>query len=348
MYTFKNNIYIFMFLLNFICNLTQAQTMNYPGVTWTIEKPSYLNMDKQKLDSIPMILKGRGCIVKNGFVVKRWGDQEEKSDWLSSVKPLFSTFLFFAIEEGKISNVHYKIKNLDWNLILKDQSMEFYHLANMISGYARPEKPGKAWAYNDFAIQLYQKSLFEKLFCENPEEVLYNRLGPLQFQDYPTFRNDKPRLYASVRDFARIGWFWLNHGKWNQQQLLPEVYFRKYMKPQVSKKLQNTRNTETNDYLKIGTFGGRSDHFTKYGAGIYGFNWWFNDTGRLHPNSKTWPDATDNTFMTIGARGNNMVMVPEYNLILSSADGNWGSLDAGNSDSIFNRIIQLLIAACIP
>ena len=32
------------------------------------------------------------------------------------------------------------------------------HLANMISGYARPEAPGAAWAYNDYSIMLYQKT----------------------------------------------------------------------------------------------------------------------------------------------------------------------------------------------
>ena len=34
-------------------------------------------------------------------------------------------------------------------------------LADMVSGYGLPEKPGAAWAYNDSAINLYSKTLFD-------------------------------------------------------------------------------------------------------------------------------------------------------------------------------------------
>ncbi len=345
-HTCKRGSIFLITLFTCLTYFSKAQTSHFPGKSWPEKNPAHFGMDRQKLDSISLLLGGRGCIIKEGSVILSWGNQESKSDWLSSVKPIFSTLLFFAIEEGKIPGVHYKIKNLGWELNEKDQSMEFYHLANMTSGYARPEKPGKAWAYNDFAIQLYQKSLFDKIFREDPEKVFLSRLGALQFQDHPSFPKEKPRIYASVRDFARLGLFWINRGEWNNRQLLPAKYFRKYMKPQTPEKLPPTnKSAATNDYLKIGSFGGGSDHFTRYGAGIYGFNWWFNGKGRLHPRSKTWPDAPDDTFMTIGAGGNNMVMIPGQRLILSSARGNWGRLEAGNPQNTFNRIIKLLVSA---
>jgi len=55
----------------------------------------------------------------------------------------------------------------------------------------------------------------------------------------------------------------------------------------------------------------------------------------LHPNSNTWPDGTDKIFITIGAGGNNMVIVPEYNIILSNANGDCGNLDARCPDNTF-------------
>ena len=61
--------------------------------------------------------------------------------------------------------------------------------------------------------------------------------------------------------------------------------------PQVAKDLPNTQQADTNDYLDIKTYGGGSDHFAKCGPGIYGFNWWFNDTGGKHPDTLTWPDV---------------------------------------------------------
>ena len=93
--------------------------------------------------------------------------------------------------------------------------MSFHHLANMISGYARTEKSGTAWAYNDYAINLYRLTLFNRLFRQGPDVVANHpdRLGQLQFRDGLSFSN-KARVIASVRDFARLCWFWLNKGKW--------------------------------------------------------------------------------------------------------------------------------------
>lgn len=338
--------FILWLILLFIFHCS-SNSIVFPEKNWEFANPAYLKMDAVILDSLANMIGGRGCIVKNGYMVKTWGEQSRKSDWMSSVKPIFSTLLFFAIEEGKLSGVNHKICDLDWKLEPKDQDMTFYHLANMTSGYTRPERPGEAWAYNDYAIQLYHISLFEKVFKEKPINVLMHpdRLGPLQFQDDISFGDDKPRIYASVRDFARFAWFWCNRGEWKGKQLLPRKYFEQYMKPHTPEDIPHTRFAKTDDYLNIGSFGGGSDHFTKYGAGIYGFNWWFNDTGRLHPNHLTWPDAPKDTFMSIGAGGNNSVIIPSLNLILVSAKGQWGDIEPGNSENLFNRYIELLVSA---
>jgi len=353
--SYSKNKYKTWILIVFLClmifndckNSISDHNVVFPSDHWEFVSPADVNLDSVILDSLANLLGGRGCILRSGYMVKTWGDQAEKSDWMSSVKPIFSTLLFFAIEEGKINGVHQKIYELGWDLKPKDREMEFYHLANMTSGYARPEKPGEAWAYNDYAIQLYHMSLFDKVFREKPIHVLLHpkRLGVLQFEDNISFRKDKPRIYASVRDFARIAYFWLRKGNWKHEQLLPVTYFEKYMKPQTPKTLPHTQRAETDDYLNIGSFGGDSDHFTKYGAGIYGFNWWFNSTGRLHPGQLTWPDVTNDVIMSIGARGNNTVIIPDLDLILVNARGNWGRLEAGDPENTYNKYIRFLIKA---
>ena len=59
--------------------------------------------------------------------------------------------------------------------------MTFRHLADMTSGYGRPERPGEAFAYNDYAIQLYQLTLFDRVFQRTPEKAAHDprRLGAL-------------------------------------------------------------------------------------------------------------------------------------------------------------------------
>ena len=170
------------------------------------------------------------------------------------------------------------------------------------------------------------------------------RLGGLQLEDGLKF-SDKRRISASVRDFARIAWFWFNRGNWNGKQLLPKHYFDDLMVPQVAKDLPNTQPADTDDYLGISTYGGGSDHFARCGPGIYGFNWWFNGTSGRHPDTLTWPDAPADTIMSIGARGNNAAIIPSLGLVLVCASGDWNDLDAGNSESKINQSLKLLVSA---
>jgi CubicO group peptidase (beta-lactamase class C family) len=288
-------------------------------------------------------LGGRGCIVKNGRTIKTWGDQAERRDVLSSAKPVMTTLLFFAIHEKKLRGLDERIGTFGWELAEKDRTMTFGHLTSMTSGYGRPEAPGAAWAYNDFAINLYQKTLFDRIFQEAPEAVGARLGNALGLEDGLAFRPTNRRISASVRDFARIAEFWLNKGKWKGRRILPERLFDEYCRPQTPRDLPHTAKAETNDYLRIGTYGGGSDHFTEYGAGIYGGNWWFNGTGRLHPHSITWPGAPRDTFMSIGAGGNCAVMIPSKKLVLVAMSANWGKLEPGNADSLANRHISALV-----
>ena len=320
----------------------------YPGESWTYSEPSERNMDASDLNQLAQQLGGRGCVIKDGYIVKEWGDQAEIGDWFSSAKPVLSTLLFFSIEEGLVKSVDQPIAEFGWDLQPRHQDITFRHLGAMSSGYARPEGAGEAWAYNDFAIQLYQKTLFDKVFRSHGDEVASapNRLGPLSFQDGLKFTN-KHRLKASVRDFARIVWFWCRKGNWNGRQVLPKRYVDEYMRPQTPKDLPETEhNGVDDDYLDIGSYGGGSDHFSDAGPGIYGFNWWFNDTGRLHPDALTWPDAPRDTVMSLGARGNSSAFVPSLNAALICADGDWGEVIGGKKDSTMNQALKLFVQAC--
>ncbi|MCS1409890.1 MAG: hypothetical protein M2R45_03076 [Verrucomicrobia subdivision 3 bacterium] len=336
-----------VFLLLGMLLLAAEGKIVYPGEEWAEIAPESVGMASGVLDALAADLGGRGCVIRNGYLVKSWGTTQRRGDWFSSAKPVFSTLLFFAIEEGRVQSVHEKISKYCWDFQPKDQGIEFFHLANMISGYARPERPGDAWAYNDYGIQLYQMTLFDRVFNAPAAYVFLetNRLGPLQFQDNPAFRERNRRFVASARDFARIAWFWCRKGKWGDHQLLPKHYFDRFMKPQTPKDLPSTQPAATDDYFHIGTFGGESDHFTEYGAGIYGFNWWFNLTGRLHPNSMTWPDAPADTVMSIGVRGNHSVIIPSLNLVLVNAYGNWGKFVPGDPESAFNQSLKRLMSA---
>ena len=323
----------------------------FPGASWQQKTPAELGLDKDRLEAVAAALGGRGCIVKDGYVVHQWGDQAQKADWLSCAKPVLSTLLLFAVQEGKVKSVDTPIAEFGWELSPKDRTMTFRHLANMTSGYARPEEPGKAWAYNDFAIQLYQKTLFDRVFKDDADKVANSkeRLGGLGLEDGLSFTPDRRRMKASVRDFARIAWFWLQ----SRQVAGPAVAAGSATstntcgrrRPRTCPSRSRPRRTTTS---RSARYGGGSEHFTRFGAGIYGFNWWFNGTGGQHPDKPTWPDAPADTVMSIGAGGNNSVLMPKLNLIVACAQGDWGKLEGGASDSVLNQRLKLIAWAGTP
>ncbi len=320
-----------------------ADPVAFPAAHWESRSPAEVGLDAGKLDELAALLGGRGCVVKDGYVVAQWGAQDEVADILSSAKPILSTLLFFAIQEGRVASVDAHIADFDWNLSPKDQPMTFRHLGAMMSGYARPEPPGAAWAYNDYAIQLYQKTLFDRVFREDPSAVAHvkTRFGALGLEDGLEFRDTNRRISASSRDFARIVWFWLNRGAWAGKQVLDSRFFANYCRPQTPPDLPASAEAETDDYLGIGTFGGGSKHFTDFGAGAYGFNWWFNRKGRLHPDALMWPDAPEDLVVSIGARGNNTAFWESKRMLLVGLSGAWGQLQGGDREAPMNRALAL-------
>jgi len=288
------------------------------------------------LADLERALGGHGQVLHNGRTVYSWGLQDHHFDWFSSAKPVLSTLLFLAIEERKATSLDQRVADFGWPLSEKDRPMTLRHLASMTSGYGRPEPPGAAWAYNDYAIMLYQKTLFDRILREDPSLAANTRLKAAGIADGLRFRAANRRLFATVRDFGRIGWYWIEQS---------QTGFKEYCRPQTPRDLPHTAKAETNDYLGIGTYGGGSDHFTEYGAGIYGCNWWFNATGRLHPDAVTWPGAPADTFMSIGAAGNCAVMIPSARLALACARGQWGRHEPGNPSAPAARHIRLLLEA---
>jgi CubicO group peptidase (beta-lactamase class C family) len=315
----------------------------YPTSQWQTRTPAQVGLTTSKLDEFRRATGNKtGVVIKDGYLVYNWGSIGAKIDWASAGKPLISTMLFYAIKEFKLSGVNARIADLGWDLIEKDQTMTFRDLANMTSGYALPERPGAAWGYNDYAITLYNKSLFERVFKQKPDEVVRaaSRLGVLQFQDgtlYGTARGGYG-LVTSPRDFARIGWFWLNKGNWRGTQRLPASYFDSYMKPQVPANLPRTAGG-TNDYLHIGTTGGTTNQNFP-GQGTYGYNWWFNS------NRMIWPDAPADT---IQARGHNnsesMFIIPSRGMVVAFKGNNSTS---ANAFADANRYLKILMQAFGP
>jgi CubicO group peptidase (beta-lactamase class C family) len=314
----------------------------FPGESWQFKQAGEVGVEEARLQKFIDALSrpdAAGCVVRNGYMVKLWGDPQEKVGWMSASKPVLTTLLFHAIQQGKLKGVDDLVGDWGWDLKPKDRTMTFGHLANMISGYACDEAPGAAWGYNDFGIKLYQLTL-ERVFGKHLNEVAAECFAALQFQDGPDIFAPNYHYRTSPRDFARIGWLWMNRGNWNGRQVLPKAMFDEYMKPYVPGDLPWTQTPKAIDYLGIGSYGGGHDQKRYNGLGVYGFCWWFNSKAGTS-NISAWPDAPADTFLGIGWGGVYIAMIPSKGL-LAAARGNWGHVEPGNVQSPLNANLKLL------
>ena len=338
-------------LLPELC-IAQSDNWVFPDKTWSVKTPSELGVDAAGLEKFSRTVKGTGTVIKDGYMIYSWGQETERPfDWFSAAKPVLSTLLFVAITEGRVKSVDDPVAAWGWDFRDKDKGITFRHLADMTSNYACKESPGKAYSYNDCAINLYAKTL-KKVFAASLIEAGVSRLmNPLQFQDGRIFSPPEymegMRVLCTTRDFARIGWLWVNRGRWGGRQVIPRELFDQYCKADVPGSMPrgHSRKDQVDDYLNVDSYGGGINQ-TAEGPGIYGFNWWFN-RNMDDPNKLTWPAAPSDTFIAYGRWGTDvMAMFPSLGLVVAAdtdgTDGTWGDFVTGDPNSVLNRNLGIL------
>lgn len=291
------------------------QSVVFPRAHWKTRTASALNLDDSKLDAFVARVGGSGVIVRNGYIVRSWGSVDERLDWASALKSLLATMLFFAVDEGKLSGVHQPIAAAWPQLTATDRSITFHHLANNISGYAMPDRPGAAWSYNDNGMRLLCESLRKVFGDRTVAQAIRKRLRKLKLEDGLSGARERCGVLISVRDLARVGWLWLNRGRWLGRQVLAEEHFTDSVRVQVPGSMAPATSTTCNDYLGVGTFGGECNQ-TPFGPGIFGYTWWFNGIVGGTPR-RAWPAMPVDTYVADGDWDARIVVViPSLNMVV--------------------------------
>jgi CubicO group peptidase (beta-lactamase class C family) len=143
----------------------------YPGKEWEIKGPRQVGLNVKKLKELSDYAGGFGCVVRYGYMAYSWGDAGKRKDVASAAKPLYSHFLFKALEDGRIFNLDEPINKLqpqlnhiNKTLHYKDRNIRWRDLANQTSCYGLAEAPGTAFAYNDWQMALFWDTLFKKVY----------------------------------------------------------------------------------------------------------------------------------------------------------------------------------------
>ena len=344
-----------------------AQAQVYPDAEWETRKPREVGLDTSKLEAFSAFLGGQGCIVRHGYMVYTWGDQQKRTDVASACKPVYSHFLFKAVEENKLPStdelvVKYQpcLKEINACLGHKDARISFRHLVNQISGYGVREDPGTAFDYNDYNMTLFFDTLMLKVYgCADwqkvDDEVLRPKLtDPLQCQDHPTLTafgagNRAGRLGISVRDFARLGLLYLRQGNWKGRQLISREHVVMAVTSPIPNSIPRTRAQQAEMCPGQRSVGSQRipddqcDH-----NGCYSFAWWINGVGRN--GQRGWPDAPTDTYGAFGhCQGlRAMVVIPSLAIVVSWNDTNLCNYSGNPQNEALRRLVAAVVAQQPP
>jgi hypothetical protein len=314
----------------------------FPGKRWAVRRPGEVGLDAKQLDAFKGLVGGRGCVVRNGYLVYTWGDAGKRGDVASACKPWYSHFLFKAIESGKLKGVDARVVDVEPRLAktnaklgFKDRGITWRNLACQTSCYGVTERPGEAFDYNDYNMALFFDTLFLGVYKSSYKKVDGDVLGPLLTgplgcEDRPTFlafgMKDRPgRLAISPRDFARFGLLYLHGGKWKGKALIDPRHVKTALGSPVPARVPRTRGKPAEMIRGQRTIGGgrnQTDHM-----GSYSFAWWTNGVDRA--GKRHWPGAPRNTFAALGHGGKRgLVVMPGLGLVASWNDSRINSPEA--------------------
>jgi CubicO group peptidase (beta-lactamase class C family) len=260
----------------------------------------------------------------------------QKNDCGSITKPLYSTVLGVALYQ-------HKLKSLDENAIpywkdpfvtpyAKDKSITFREFASYHDRW-NEDAPSGTFHYNNggaTAAAACIAGLFTDVHGTRPEGMaqvakkeVADKIGAdwdlwyWQADFLPKPGNSGPQmvLESSVYELAKLGYLWLNRGRWKNTRIFSEEYFHEA----TTDWSPDTGNTEFGYY------------------GHYGFWWFINDRKVLLP------DAPADTFYVIGygepKRATCLMVIPSMDMVavLSmerlSDDGKWDVIKDSRSPS---------------
>ncbi|HIQ20216.1 MAG TPA: hypothetical protein EYH34_03105 [Planctomycetes bacterium] len=340
---------------------TDSRRSIFPGKHWARKSPDEAGLDAGKLKAFSQLVGGRGCVVRHGFLVYSWGDITRRADVASACKPFYSHFLFKALEDGRISSLDEKVVRweprlgrINRALGFKDREITWRHMANQTSCYGLVERPGTAFAYNDWQMALFWDTLFLKAYgatCENVDERVFHPLltDLIQCQDEPTMMafgtRDRPgRVAISVRDFARFGLLYLHKGNWYGKQLMSREHAVMAVTSPLPNSIPRAGRKAAEMIPGQRSHGSRSipdnqtDHF-----GSYSWLWWVNGVDRR--GVRLWPDAPHDTFGAFGHGGPRaMWVIPSLDIVVSYNDAKLRDWCSG-PESPTNQAMKRLVAA---
>ena len=284
----------------------------FPNGDWELESPAAHGLDASLLDNaaseVAQVTERYGLlVVKDGVIVfETYYRGDAGSRW-----PIFSLTKGFGAALTGIAQTRgwldVKDQVSDWLPyhtpdIVEGATIE--HLLSMTAGHA---PLGSTYAYTSGPILNTLPNILWEAAGMPPRDLYAEHLaGPLELEmAWPSTakgwmqignRGPMPVIEATHREIAKLGWLWLNEGRWKDEVLIDPAFIRASLVPPFP---------QANN--------------------AYGYLWWLNAdsgtwrTARGDLGEGRWvPDAPTDLYMGIGARGKLLYVLPSANTVVVS------------------------------
>jgi CubicO group peptidase (beta-lactamase class C family) len=140
-------------------------------------------------------------------------------------------------------------------------------------------------------------------------------------------------LYATPRDYAKLGYLMLNDGCWNDQRLLPVGWVQSATTPSAT--FRANRGDCSGATLPATEFQLPCEDTPS------GYMWWLNRPPAVGVE-KPWKDAPDDTYAALGHWGQRIIVIPSEDLIIvRNGDDRDGSIPV-------NELVKNVLAVVKP
>ncbi len=286
----------------------------FPGQDWETAAPDSQGLSAEKLEKARAWLASHnsrsGLVVRHGRIVAEWyfqdADRNSKFAAYSTSKSLSSMATGLAIADGKLTLDHTVGQGLPDVQPAGKKAITVKQLLNMTSGvhndpgigqrndlftYALHEAPldhppGTKWDYNNTGLALLSP-VFQKATGKPIDEFLKERVftpigiadGDWTWERKEDYAIPYSGCHINARGMGRIGLLVLNHGQWNDRQVVPAAWLKESVA--ASQELNPS----------------------------YGYLWWNNTTNK-------WPNVPKDAYAALGRWDNNILIVPSLDLVV--------------------------------
>ena len=287
-----------------------------------------------------------GLIIKNGFIIGKWGDIERVDMTFSVTKSYLSTVAAIAFDRGMIGLDH-KLKNYIWDGKFDDphnSSITWHHLLNQSSQWSgnlfgtydwadRPPNdltleeikkqkllpPGKAYKYNDVRVNLLSYSLLNVFREPLPKILKKNVMDNIGASStWRWYGYDQSMLImdgVKVQSVSGGGHFggglFINSKDHARFGLL---FLRDGM--------WKDKRLISNKWIELMTEPSENNE-------AYGYMWW------LNKGYRKWEGLSENIFYGAGFGGNYVVVVPDHQLVIVAR---W--IDSSKIGDLVKRVVD--------